>query len=253
MAFSFGVNFFSAFRGFHTSQAFEELLDKEDTTLAQVLEEEDVIQEMKNSNAKLVAFLTPERLTELLNFLTVVADDENDIPRARKYPFIANELLSCEAPTVLDMILGNEDLLGQLFSFFKEEAPLNLTLAGYVSQVVTNLLIRNREVMMSFFATQGDWVKGITAHIYSKSVSELIRALLLIDVTTTDRLWTQERVQLIDSVLEKLAPQATKDDNFHAAEVLCELVTRTEGINCWELLVARLTTEANIARIYNYI
>jgi hypothetical protein len=62
MAFSFGTNFFSAFRGFHTSQAFEQLLDSDDTTLSQVLNEEDVIQESKQGNAKLLEFLTPERL-----------------------------------------------------------------------------------------------------------------------------------------------------------------------------------------------
>jgi hypothetical protein len=43
MAFSFGVNFFSAFRQFHTSQAFEALLDSDETTLPQVLNEDDVI------------------------------------------------------------------------------------------------------------------------------------------------------------------------------------------------------------------
>ena len=74
----FGQNFFSMFRAFHTSQAFEELLDKEDTTLSQVLDEEDVIQEMKNGNSKLIDFLTEENISELLVYITEVAEDEED-------------------------------------------------------------------------------------------------------------------------------------------------------------------------------
>lgn len=96
MAFMFGNNFFNIFRTFHTSQAFEELLDKEDTTLAQVLDEEEVVQEMKNGSSKLIAFLTPENIAEMLVYITEVAEDEEDVQRARKLPFIANELLSCE-------------------------------------------------------------------------------------------------------------------------------------------------------------
>jgi hypothetical protein len=43
MAFSFGASFFSAFRGFSHSAAFEQLLEREDTELDDVLADDEVI------------------------------------------------------------------------------------------------------------------------------------------------------------------------------------------------------------------
>ena len=54
MMINFGGSFWNSFKGFQTSQAFEELLDKPETTLSDVLDDEDVIQELKNQNRKLI-------------------------------------------------------------------------------------------------------------------------------------------------------------------------------------------------------
>jgi hypothetical protein len=49
----FGGAFWSHFQA-RDSRAFEELLKKPDVTLAEVLDQEDVVQEMKNQNATLI-------------------------------------------------------------------------------------------------------------------------------------------------------------------------------------------------------
>lgn len=54
MMFNFNGAFWSALQGYRSSQGFEELLAREDVTLGQVLDEEDVVQEMKSQNQKLL-------------------------------------------------------------------------------------------------------------------------------------------------------------------------------------------------------
>ena len=54
MMINFGGSFWNSFKGFQTSQAFEELLNKPETTLSDVLDDEDAIQELKNQNQKLI-------------------------------------------------------------------------------------------------------------------------------------------------------------------------------------------------------
>ena len=51
----FGGIFWQAFKGFHAaSQAFEQLLSDPSTEIPEVLDDDNVIQELKNQNSKLL-------------------------------------------------------------------------------------------------------------------------------------------------------------------------------------------------------
>lgn len=54
MMINFGGTFWNAFRSLNSSQAFEELISREDVTIQEVLDDDDVIQELKNHNSKLI-------------------------------------------------------------------------------------------------------------------------------------------------------------------------------------------------------
>lgn len=58
--------------GFQARSAVESLLDRQDCTLEELLDEEDVLQETKAHNAKLIEFLKKtENLTKIIEFLTI--------------------------------------------------------------------------------------------------------------------------------------------------------------------------------------
>ena len=44
-------------------------------------------------------------------YITEVAEDEEDEARARKFPFVANELLNSDAEVILDCVIGDEGLM----------------------------------------------------------------------------------------------------------------------------------------------
>jgi len=54
MMVNFSGAFWTTFRGFQSSEAFEELLSQENVTLSEVLDDDEVIQECKNQNPKLI-------------------------------------------------------------------------------------------------------------------------------------------------------------------------------------------------------
>jgi hypothetical protein len=57
MVINFGGNFWNTFQGMNTNAAFDELLKKPETTLVEVLDNSEVVQELRNCNSKLEDFL----------------------------------------------------------------------------------------------------------------------------------------------------------------------------------------------------
>jgi len=70
--------------GFHACSAIDTLLDKPDVTLEEILGEDDLLQECKAHNTKLIEYLRdPNILSKLLNY--IIADDQIDDKAKFKY------------------------------------------------------------------------------------------------------------------------------------------------------------------------
>ncbi|KAI9323411.1 SIT4 phosphatase-associated protein-domain-containing protein [Dichotomocladium elegans] len=120
--------------GFHNPSAIDTLLDREEIELEDILEEEDLLQEAKSHNQKLVEFLCkPENLHKLLYYITATDLDES---RRFKYPFLACEIMACEIPQIVDaVIVENKGMLEQFWKFL--DRPVTGT-TGTVQAVVTS-------------------------------------------------------------------------------------------------------------------
>jgi uncharacterized protein YjgD (DUF1641 family) len=70
--------------GFHACSAIDTLLDKPDVTLEEILGEDDLLQECKAHNTKLIEYLRdPKILAKLLNY--IIADEQVDDKAKFKY------------------------------------------------------------------------------------------------------------------------------------------------------------------------
>ena len=68
----------------HTTSHIDTLLEKEDVTLTEVMDEEDVLQECKAQNHKLVDFLLrPQCMDDLVTFIT--QEPNADVEEKVKY------------------------------------------------------------------------------------------------------------------------------------------------------------------------
>ena len=76
--------------GFHACSAIDTLLDKPDVTLEEILGEDDLLQECKAHNTKLIEYLRdPKILAKLLNY--IIADEQVDDKAKFKYDPSSNE------------------------------------------------------------------------------------------------------------------------------------------------------------------
>lgn len=103
-------------RGGGTSQIIEELLNKEDTTLEDLLNEDDLLQECKTlNNNKLITLYLPcclivllcrsfsrDRIYQLVKYITEMPPEDATHQRGHKYPFLCSEILNCEIGAVID-------------------------------------------------------------------------------------------------------------------------------------------------------
>jgi hypothetical protein len=136
--------------GFHTVSAVETILDKESFTLEELLDEEEILQEVKSQNKKLLDFLTlPPTLLKLFEYITIEAPEDADPKRRFKYPFLACEILCSEIWTITESIYRDESLLDVLFAFLDQPPPLSPLLASYTSRVAQAMLSRRTSEVFS--------------------------------------------------------------------------------------------------------
>ena len=93
-----------------TSIEVEKKLDNPNSTLEDLLIEEEIIQELKNQNPKLLKFFSKDKIKSLINYI-IIEPKEDDQLKGHKFPFIASELLNCDEPSISDLfLLTNSEL-----------------------------------------------------------------------------------------------------------------------------------------------
>ncbi|PWN41309.1 SAPS-domain-containing protein [Ceraceosorus guamensis] len=104
--------------GFSSASTLDSLLDRPNVTLEEVLDEEELLQECKSQNQKLVQFLCqPRILSRLLEHVTGTAQvaggsgKEWEEKVRFKYPYVASEVLSCEIWSIVEAVLDSDNLL----------------------------------------------------------------------------------------------------------------------------------------------
>uniref|UniRef100_A0A8C7EL94 Protein phosphatase 6 regulatory subunit 2 n=1 Tax=Neovison vison TaxID=452646 RepID=A0A8C7EL94_NEOVI len=124
----------------------DKLLDREDVTLRELMDEDDVLQECKAQNQKLLGFLCRQQcMEELVSLITQDPPLDMEEKVRFKYPNTACELLTCDVPQINDRLGGDETLLNLLYDFLDHEPPLNPLLASFFSKTIGNLIARKTE------------------------------------------------------------------------------------------------------------
>eukprot|EP00070_Physeter_catodon_P039701 XP_028346595.1 serine/threonine-protein phosphatase 6 regulatory subunit 2 isoform X5 [Physeter catodon] len=134
----------------NTTSHVDKLLDKEDVTLRELMDEDDILQECKAQNRKLLDFLCRQQsMEELVSLVTQDPAVDMEEKVRFKYPNTACELLTCDVPQISDRLGGDETLLNLLYDFLNREPPLNPLLASFFSKTIGSLIARRTEQRQS--------------------------------------------------------------------------------------------------------
>uniref|UniRef100_A0A8C9KJR3 Protein phosphatase 6 regulatory subunit 3 n=1 Tax=Panthera tigris altaica TaxID=74533 RepID=A0A8C9KJR3_PANTA len=212
----------------HSSSHIDTLLEREDVTLKELMDEEDVLQECKAQNRKLIEFLLKaECLEDLVSFIIEEPPQDMDEKIRYKYPNISCELLTSDVSQMNDRLGEDESLLMKLYSFLLNDSPLNPLLASFFSKVLSILISRKPEQIVDFLKKKRDFVDLIIKHIGTSAIMDLLLRLLTCIEPPQPRQdvlnWLNEE-QIIQRLVEIVHPSQEEDRHSNASQSLCEIV-----------------------------
>ncbi|XP_053308544.1 serine/threonine-protein phosphatase 6 regulatory subunit 1 isoform X2 [Spea bombifrons] len=212
----------------HTSSHVDTLLERENVTLFELLEEEDVLQECKVMNRKLVEFLVqPQHMEELVTCITEEPSDDVDEKLRYKYPSVSCEILTADVSQINDALGEDESLLKRLYGFLQNNENLNPLLASFFSKVMGILINRKTEQIIAFLRKKDDFVSLLLQHIGTSAIMDLLLRLLTCVEQPQLRQdvfnWLNEE-KIVQRLIEMIHP--SKDDNQHsnASQSLCDII-----------------------------
>ena len=211
---------FWRFGGYANISTIDTLLDKPDTTLEDLLDESDLIQELKAHNTKLIEFLRDEdRLKKLLNYVvapgppleeesedftqpelsprnskgkglsvrtptssTKDGEEQEKAEKQRlKYAYTACEVLSSETWSILEALMSNIPHLTEFWDFLRRPPPLDPLQAGYFTKVNETLLDKKTEEMLEFFKSLVGIVPAMLQHVDCPMVMDLLLKIISLE------------------------------------------------------------------------
>ncbi|CAL1543575.1 unnamed protein product [Lymnaea stagnalis] len=243
-----------------TSSHIDTLLDKEDVSLRELMDEDDILQECKAQNRKLVDFLIqPENMEEMVKLITVEPPLDVDEKVRFKYPNTACELLTSDVTQINDKLAGDEELVDKLYAFLEGEKPLNPLLASFFSKVMGLLITRKSDMIFEYLKAKSDFVGSLLHHIGTSAVMDLLlRLITCIESSETRRAvieWLNEQ-KIVEKLVDSIV--ASKDEDIHcnAAQSLCDIVRlgREQFIQQQETsdpdpLLVTMEQEATVAKL----
>lgn len=201
---------FWRFGGYANISTIDTLLDKPEVSLEELLDEADLIQELKSHNTKLIEYLREDPILEkLLEYvvapkLEVIssedeatnpakaddtdgsrasieeADEEKEKKRNR-YAYVAAEILSSDSWSLSAALLENQNLLRKFWDFLKLPPPLDPLQASYFTKVNEALLDKKTEEMLELFKSLDGVVENMLQHVDSPMVMDLLLKIISLE------------------------------------------------------------------------
>ncbi|KAJ1923390.1 sporulation-induced protein [Tieghemiomyces parasiticus] len=244
--------------GFQQPSNIRTLLDKQDLTLEELFDQDDLLQEVKGENTRLLDHLAePAVLYRLIDF--VVSPDFEELPS--RHTYLACEILSIDKVNFAQAVVERPDFLEHLWSYLARPRPLQFLQASYFSRVMCAFLQKQPTKMLEFIKSQDNVVSRFLTHIETSAITDLLLKLVSLEeipegAGIAEWLSTQD---LISRLVDLLNPNNDVDTHSMAAQVLLDIIAISQcnnpeqpsiGTNC---LVGELKGEAIVSRIIDYM
>ncbi|PNY25058.1 Extragenic suppressor of kinetochore protein 1 [Tolypocladium capitatum] len=214
---------FWRFGGYASISTIDTILDKPDFTLEELLDESDLIQELKQHNTKLIEYLREDKILEkLLEYVvapklevveapddpvddeakgkirllpftrprassraTDATDNDEDEQERRRncYALVACEILSSDTWSIYEALTENRELVRNFWAFLARPAPLDPLQASYFTKVNESLFEKKTEEMMELLRSLPNVVSDLLKHVESPMVMDLLLKVIALDRT----------------------------------------------------------------------
>ena len=235
---------------YSTSQ-IQTLLEKEDVTLEEIMNEEDVLQECKSTNEKLLEFLTTvENLSKLVDYIVSVPSENLDEKQRFKYSSISCELLTCDINSINDALINKIEIIDRLYSFIDTTETLNPLLASFFAKLIGCLIKRNSEYILNYVEQKENFVHLFVQHINTSAIIDVILRLITafdnIELRTRVIQWLK-KIQIVKHVINLFDSKYCSLYHSNASQLICDIIriSRDQILNSHETLLENKEFVAN--------
>lgn len=201
---------FWRFGGIANVSTIDTLLEKPDVTLEELLDESDLLQELKQHNSKLLHFLQRGGvLKKLIEYVVttklevvsheipesspnvgehtqseVQCDNLNEDLNSKnryRYAYIAAEVLSSDHWMICESLINHESLMPRFWEYLKTPPPLDPLQASYFAKVNEALLDQRTLEMLFVFKSCKDIVKDMLHHVDSPMIMDLLLKIISLE------------------------------------------------------------------------
>ncbi|MBA0748585.1 hypothetical protein Gogos_002577, partial [Gossypium gossypioides] len=161
------------------------ILDKDNFTLEELLDEDEIIQECKSLNGQLINFLREKaQVEQLIQYIVVEPPENADKKQIYKFPSIACEIFTCEVDIILKTLVEDE-------GGHQEIVEMLIDLIGITS--IMEVLIR---------------LIGADEHMYASYMESMQ--------------WIEE-TNVLEMIVDKFSSSDSAEVHANAAETLCAI------------------------------
>ncbi|XP_077219848.1 uncharacterized protein LOC143854027 [Tasmannia lanceolata] len=238
--------------GLSTASPVEAILDKEKYTLEELLDEDEIIQECKALNGRLINFLREKpQVEQLIRHIVEEAPEDAEKKRTFKFPFIACEIFTCEVDIILKTLVEDEELMNLLFSLLQPDHSHTTLLAGYFSKVVVCLMLRKTVPFMNFVQGHQEIFRQLVDLIGITSIMEVLIRLIGADEhmcsNYMDAMQWLEDTNVLEMIVDKFSSSDSPEVHANAAETLCA-ITRYSPSG----LAAKISSPSFVGRLFRH-
>ncbi|CAL9209116.1 unnamed protein product, partial [Musa hybrid cultivar] len=246
------VTMFWRMTGLSQASPVDAILEKENFTLEDLLDEDEIIQECRALNTRLINFLREKvQVEQLLHYITEEPPEDADKKHSFKFPFIACEIFTCEVDIILRALVDDGQLMDKLFSFLKPDHPHSTLLAGYFSKVVICLMMRKTGLFLNYVQGHPEIIRELVDLIGITSIMEVLIRLIGADENMhsnyTDTIQCLEDADILEMIVDKFRSSDSPEVHSNVAEILCA-ITRCAP----PALAAKICSPSYVGRLFHH-
>lgn len=204
----------------------DDILKKDDFTLEELLDEDDVVTETRNHKEALIDFLAKkEQIEALLNYFTNEPEPDATEQRKLRYPAVACEILCSEVEEIDNFIFENTEYLDKIYNFFLSD-KLNPFLTNTVCRVAGSLLNTKVSKSLSYMKNKENFLDRFLKHLSNPAISDFLTKIINIEGQPEGEgtlKWLVEE-KLIQKIVNQLGKDYSQDEQESASQTLLDIL-----------------------------
>ncbi|KAI7825078.1 SIT4 phosphatase-associated protein-domain-containing protein, partial [Kickxella alabastrina] len=250
--------------GLQHASNIDKLLEKEDLTLEEVLNDPDLLQEVREQNTKVVSYLSrPQNLKQMVDYIAT-----EEFFKFSKMASTSVEVLCSNSVTFVECLIStyshrdfaesdDDDAENSEVS----DSDLDGLQAAYFSRIMCGLLQRKPYETLDFIRAQGNTIPLFLEHLGVTTVVDLL--LKIISLEELDNgpgiiAWLNE-YRLIPMLVDRLSPECDPEMHSLATQVLLDIIAISQCNNPAQptigtnALIEELKSQEMVTRLTDYM